>query len=133
MRKNKLIPLNQNGAYKSSVFNLFRNSLAFLFFNFVTSEIFLRFGENDMFSQHRIVFLERQLIRRVHGIFLRIVSPNPRLFRDETDQFSLSIILLCHNSFNYITHFLKNQQEKIRVFASYNVLASFCAIIYATS
>ena len=132
MRKNKLIPLNQNGAYKSSVFNLFRNSLAFLFFNFVTSEIFLRFGENDMFSQHRIVFLERQLIRRVHGIFLRIVSPNPRLFRDETDQFSLSIILLCHNSFNYITHFLKNQQE-IRVFASYNVLASFCAIIYATS
>ncbi len=79
------------------------NSLALLFFDFVAAEIFLGFRKHHVFPKHRVVFFERQFVRSVHGVFLGIISSHARFFRDETNQFSLSVILLCHNSLNYIT------------------------------
>ena len=83
--------------------------LAFLLFNFVTTEIFLRFGESNMLSQNWIVLTKGQLIWSVHRIFLCVILTNPRLLRDQTNEFALSIILLCHNTLYFITLSLESK------------------------
>ena len=86
-------------------------NLAFLFFDFVTSKIFLGFSESDVLSENWIVFLKRKLVRGVHSIFLGIILTNPRLFRDEANEFALSIILLCHIAKYFITYSLKSKEK----------------------
>ena len=58
--------------------------LAFLFFDFVAAEVFLGFGENNVFAQDWVVLPESQFIRGIHGIFLGVILANTGLFGDET-------------------------------------------------
>ncbi len=52
-----------------------------------------------MLAQNWIVFLERKLIWGVHGILLGVILANTGFLRNQTDEFALSIIFLCHNVF----------------------------------
>ena len=72
-------------------------ALALFLLDFVSAEVFLRLGKDDMFSENRVIFTERELVRSVHRIFLRVILTKPRFFRDETDEFALCITLFTHD------------------------------------
>ncbi len=77
--------------------------LALLLLDFVSAEVFLSLGKDDVFPENRVVFLQRKFIRGVLRILLRIVRANTRLFRDEPNKFALSITFLCHIVYNFTT------------------------------
>ncbi len=85
--------------------------LAFLFLDFVAAEVFLGLSENNMLSQDWVIFAEAQLVWSIHRVFLGVILTNARFLRNQTDEFALSIILLCHNTLYFITTFLKSKQE----------------------
>ena len=71
--------------------------LAFLFLDFVAAEVLFGLGEDNVFAEDRVVFLERKFIRGVHRVFLGIILTNAGFFGDEADEFALGVILLCHD------------------------------------
>lgn len=78
-------------------------ALAFLLFDFVAAEVFLGFGEDNVFAKNRIVFPEAELVWGVHRIFLGVILTNPGFLRNQTDELALSIIFLCHNILYFST------------------------------
>lgn len=56
---------------------------------FVTTEVFLGLGKDDVFAQLRAVLLQTQLVGRVHGVLTSVINALAGLFRDQTDQFAL--------------------------------------------
>ena len=77
--------------------------LTLLFFDFVAAEVFLGLGENDVLAQDGVVFFKTELVWGVHRVFLGVILTNARFLRDQTNEFALSIILLCHNILYFIT------------------------------
>ena len=65
-------------------------------FHFVAAEIFLGFGEDNVFAENGVVFLEAEFVRSVHGVFLRVICTNARFLGNETNEFALGVILFCH-------------------------------------
>ena len=80
--------------------------LAFLFFDFVATEVLLSFGEDDVLAENRVVFFQTEFVGGVHRVFLGVVLTNTGLFRDEADEFALSIILFSHN-YDLFYHILR--------------------------
>ena len=56
-----------------------------------------------MFAQDGVVFFKAELVWGVHRVFLGVILTNARFLRDQTNEFALSIILLCHNILYFIT------------------------------
>lgn len=77
--------------------------LTLLFFDFVAAEILFGLGENDVLAKNWVVLLEAELVWGIHRVLLGIIGTNARLFRDEANEFALSITFLCHNLLYFIT------------------------------
>lgn len=86
-------------------------ALAFFLFDFVATEVFLGFGEDNVLAKNRIVFPEAELVRGIHRIFLGIILTNPGFLRDQTDELAFSIIFLCHNIL-YFSTTLQNCKQR---------------------
>jgi hypothetical protein len=65
------------------------------FWRFVAAQVIFGFGENDAAAQFRAVLFQRQLVRRVHGIFGRVINPFAGFFADESDNFAF-VTFFCH-------------------------------------
>lgn len=57
-------------------------------------------------AAHRAVLLASLSI---HRVFLGVVCTNTRFLRNEANEFAFSIILLCHNSYNFTIETKKRQ------------------------
>lgn len=78
-------------------------SLTLFLFDFIAAEVLFRLGEDDVLSQNWVVLSEAQFVWGVHRIFLGVILTNARFLRNQTNEFALSVILLCHNILYFIT------------------------------
>lgn len=76
---------------------LLGGTLAFLFFYFVSTEILLGFGEDNVLSENRVVFTKGEFVGSIHRVLFRVILTNSGFFRDKTDELALCIIFLSHN------------------------------------
>lgn len=83
--------------------DLWIGRLALLFLDFVAAEIFLGLGEDNMLSEDWIILSQAELIWSIHRILLGVILTNTGFLGNQTNEFALSIILLCHNILYFIT------------------------------
>ena len=57
-----------------------RAKLALFLFDFVATEAFLSFGENYVFAENGVVFLQREFVWVVHGVFSCVIRSHPSFF-----------------------------------------------------
>ena len=62
---------------------------------FVAAEVLLGLGEHHVLAQLGAVLLKRQLFRRVHGVFVRVVNALAGLLAHQANQFAF-VVLFCH-------------------------------------
>ena len=88
--------------------------LALLFLYFVATKILLRFGEDHMFAQNRVILAKAELVWRIHGVLLGIVKANTGFLRNQTNKLALGIIFLCHIGIilAYLLVFVNDRHKK---------------------
>ena len=79
---------------KSSLCGRILYGLTFLLFDFVTTKVLFCFYKNYVFSKNWVIFLQTELVRGIHGIFLGVIGTDTRLFRYEANEFAFCITLL---------------------------------------
>ncbi len=84
-------------------FEILLKNLALFLLDFIATEVLFCLGEDDVLSQDWIVFSKAQLVWSVHRILLGVILTNARFLRNQTNEFALSVILLCHNILYFIT------------------------------
>jgi hypothetical protein len=66
--------------------------LTFARFNFVTTEVFLSFGVNSVFTSDWVVFFNTQFFLSIHGVFGGVISAVTSQLTHQTNQLAFAIL-----------------------------------------